>query len=149
MKKELAISLVIILGASVLILRQSFALSLPGVSLPGLSSNISFGGKIENSDRCDSICGEKFQGHLIHVGSPKGGDFVNDFSTKVYKENDFSKGNYVVGLAKNQERKCEGVTAEKTIEAGIKCFFGDCNPENACADHGKGKIIKIIGTSKK
>ena len=141
-------TLFISIGTGLLLINGSSAISLPGVSIPGVSSNIPFGGKIESSDRCDAICGDKFQGHLIHVGNPKGGDFVDDNTTTVYREKSFSVGSWVVGLAKNQERSCGGVTTEKAIEAVIKCFFGDCNPENACADHGKGKVISKIGTSK-
>ena len=124
--------------------------SIPGLSFPVIpgSGDIPLGGKIERSSRCDLFCTEEFQGHLIHVGDPKGGDFVNDFSSKVYRENSFSKGNYVVGLATNQERTCKGVTKKKAAEAIIRCIFGDCNPKNACEDLGTGKVIKIIGTSK-
>lgn len=118
-----------------------------GSSLFGGASNL-VGGKIEKSERCDMLCTESFQGHLIHVSNPNGGDFITDFSSKVYRENNFSKGNYVVGLAKNEEKECKGVTKTKAAEAIIKCFFGDCDPKNACKDHGKGKIIDIIGTSK-
>lgn len=138
------------IGIGLLLTNRSSAISLPGVSLPslpGVSSNISFGGKIESSKRCDILC-DDFQGHLIHVGPPKGGDFVTNFSSKVYRENNFSEGNYVVGLAKDEEIECKGVTKKKGAVAVIRCFFGDCDPKNACEDHGKGKVITKIGTSK-
>lgn len=152
-KKEFIIGITIIISATLFSFTQLFALAILGIpSIPGLpsiggSSNL-IGGKIEKSERCDILCTESFQGHLIRVSNPNGGDFITDFSSKVYRENKFSVGNYVVGLAEGGEKECKGVTKKKAAGAVIRCFFGDCNPKNACADHGTGRIIKIIGTSK-
>jgi len=153
------LSLATALTVSAILLTLSLLLPLydgqAGISIPGFPSGFPsigasglIGGKIEKSERCDILCTESFQGRLIRVSDPSGGTFVTDFSSKVYRENDFSKGNCVVGLATNQDKECSGVTKTKAAAAIVRCFFGDCDPKNACQDHGSGKIIKIIGTSK-
>lgn len=90
-----------------------------------------FGGRVTYTQDCTCINnGDKArQKKIVYVSSPRGGTFTKDSSTKVYKYNAVSSGNWVLGLA--------GMSEGCSIQAG-----------KFCVQIGQGKLMSKVGTSR-
>lgn len=96
------------------------------ISLDLAGGGIPFGGKVQSIDYCDSICDSPYD--MIKVGPPRGGAFLIG-PTVIYREYDYSVGNWVLGLANGFD------------ECLVLVF-------DECIRIGAGPIVDIMGTSK-
>jgi hypothetical protein len=89
-----------------------------------------FGGKVTSVLICTCVNnGDAVrQKKLVYVSSPRGGTFIKDLTTRVYRNNAVSMGNWVVGLA--------GTTEQCWEQVG-----------KACQEIGQGKLMRMVGTS--
>ena len=115
-------------------------LILPG--LPGFSFlDTPFGGRIEDKINCDTECVADggYIGTYLKIGSPVGGKFMVTPLTKVYEFYNIQDRNWTLGLANDQERVCKKLNIAKSA----------AEQRIVCDEKGKGKEIKIMGTTKK
>lgn len=84
-----------------------------------------FGGKVLAVNYCDPICLSPYE--MITVGAPVGGTFLVG-PTTIYREYDYSVGNWVLGLANG-------------FDVCLVLVFDTCEPI------GAGPIVDIMGTS--
>ncbi|MEK7537034.1 MAG: hypothetical protein AAB584_01125 [Patescibacteria group bacterium] len=100
-------------------LQQSLNISLD------LTGGIPFGGRVLDVQSCDSLCFSPYD--MITVGPPVGGTFLVG-PTTIYREYDYSVGNWVLGLANG---------------------FGVCLvlAFDECVSIGAGPVVDIMGTS--
>lgn len=98
-----------------------------GLGAYSLETGVAFGGSIEDIDRC--VCSNN---ELVEIGSPKGGTFIKDRTTKVYDKNNFDEGKMVVGLASGQS----ACIKLKISITGLQCKLDKIAP-----------VIQIVGTN--
>ena len=96
-----------------------------------ISFSTPFGGRVTFIQKCTCLNNGDLirQKELVYVGSPKGGAFIKDLSTRVYKHNSVSTGNWVLGLA--------GMSEGCSIQV-----------ERSCVQIGQGKLMSKVGTSR-
>jgi hypothetical protein len=105
---------------------------------PGVNG-IPFGGRVTGIESCDPYNPPCFCGgaeELITVGSPRGGTFAKNMNTRIYDFDDWSVGNWVLGLAHFYDDTC----FVQIIGPEGECLY--------CLSIGSGPEINIMGTSK-
>ena len=123
---NIKISLIIIVIIAVLSLTYSSQV----LAFSSIGFNTPFGGKVTMTMKCTCNNDQGGQKILVYVGSPKGGTFIKNLATRVYKNNAVSMGNWVLGLAGTNEQ----------------CQMQNYYPY-FCYTIGQGKAITMVGTS--